>query len=973
MGPAMSWSSSDWIGQRLGSAERRRVTILSCGIVMPAGKIASSDPPEVDRYRHEARHSIESFGGRIVGQSGTSLMACWGYPKAGEDHMRLALRAALQIAALSSPQLRVGCAVDTGLAVAGPSDSEAYGLNLVGSVLQSAEGLQAVAQPGWVVASDAVRMLVEKSFELEPLASPAMAGSWRVISARRQWRRASSTACGMVGHVSERQALDEIWLQVVEGHPHCVSISGEAGIGKSRLLRYLEQKITSARGTWIEIGCLPETSRAPLYALRQTLNALPDQPAATLTGYMAGLGEADRKLLQLFLRRTGGLEDRQFAAEASRQTRLFALILGWLAAQASTGPLALVLEDLHWADPATVDFVASLGDRLANMGPICLVCTSRNPAPLRLRTGAQHTPLSLGRLSVSEIQQLLACSPSGSSLSRAAREQIAIRSEGIPLFAEELARLCGNLQGDQDGMDLLLEPGPLNMVLSARLDALGNLKPLAQAAAVIGPQFDVGLIALALQMDRKRLSASLHELVACGFLEPVRGRKVADAFRFSHALLRDAAYASVLEDRRRELHQRVADILAEDPSGVAEQWPEIVAEHYAAAGDSNGAFTWWHKAGLRAAEISATRAAVDHLKQALAVRTQHPEAGNRQQEIEILRLLGIQLAALKGNGSPEVAETLQRCLDLSRQVGGVPGDFDALWLVHSCYVVRGEISRALEIGERLTASADQGGVEEQRLRAHRMQGLAKLLGGRLEEAFGHYRLVLELYDVGRHAPLRFQHASDQGALAHAHLAWGEAIAGNLDSSSRHADAALGLASRLQHPHTSAHVLCILATRAQTLGKRSYASALAYAGKTIGEWHEFPYWSAWADIVLGWTRGGRQGGGIDLIESAIEAYRRTGATQALPYALLLLAETALAANQPRRALSACEAGWKLAEQNELALYASELLRVRAQAALSLGFDQSQVMELAAKAGTIAAGQGAGTFRSRAAGFRAHPAP
>ena len=973
------WFSADWIGLHLGRAERRRVAILASGNTAPADGADSTDLEEmarlIHRYRHEARLSIESFGGHIVGQSGTSLMACWGFPSAGEDHLRRALHAALQIAALGGPDLQVGCGVDTGLVVADRSQGEARGVNLTGPALRKAERLQAAAEPGTVVVSDAVQLLVGRSFELRPLASSATSGIWRVINPRRAWRRAPAVACGVVGHVTERQSLDEIWLQVVDGHPQCVSILGEAGIGKSRLLRYLEQKVASAGGTWIEIGCLPETSRAPLQALRQAMDALPEVPAAGLAKYLAALGEPDRNLLQLFLRRAGALAGCRLEAEGSRQDRLFALIRDWIAAQASIGPIALVFEDLHWADPATIDFVTDIGERLASMGPICLASTSRGPEPLKIRTAAQHTELRPGRLTTNEIQQLLACSPSGSTLTTAAREQIAIRSEGIPLFAEELARLCANAQGDEDGIDLLLEPGPLNVVLSARLDALGELKTLAQAAAVIGRQFDVPLIALALQMDRKQLTDSLQKLVTSGFLETMPGRRSADVFRFSHALLRDAAYASVLKARRRELHQRVADILAEDP--VAEQWPEIVAEHYTAAGNSNGAFTWWHKAGLRAAEISATRAAVDHLNRALTVRTHYPEAGSDQEEIEILRLLGIQLAALKGNGAPEVVETLQRCLELSRQIGGPPGDFDAhfdtLWALHSCYLVRGEITRALEIGDRLTASADQGGQEERRLRAHRMQGLAKLLGGDIEEAFGHYRLVLELYDVRRHAELRFQHASDQGALAHAHLAWGEAIAGRLGSSSRNAQAALVLSSRLQHPHTSAHVLCILATRAQTLGERQAASALAFAGKTLGERHEFPYWSAWADIVLGWTKGNREEQGIALIESAIGAYRRTGASQALPYALLLLAESALACNQAGRALSASEEGWAIAEQNSLMLYASELMRVRALATLRLGINTSHAMELAARAESLAASQGAATFRARAAEFRAHPAP
>ncbi len=503
------------------------------------------------------------------------------------------------------------------------------------------------------------------------------------------------------------------------------------------------------------------------------------------------------------------------------------------------------------------------------------------------------------------------------------------------------------------------------------------MKPLAQAAAVIGREFDPGILALVLQMEQTRLNASLDELIISGVLEPAPGAHARRTLRFTHVLLRDAAYASVLEARRRELHRRIADVLTQD-SHVAEQAPEIIAGHFSAAGDPKGAFTWWYRAGVRAAELSSTRAAVHHLSQALAARRANPDAGSPGHEVDILRLLGIQFAALKGNGAPEAVSTLERCLILSREVLGPEGDFDALWALHSCHLVRGEIGRALYMGDKLTASADRSGTVERRLRAHRMQGLAKLLGGLLEEAFAHYRIVLDLYDEDRHAALRLRHGSDQGAVALAQLAWGEAIAGRLESSRRHADAALARSSRLQHPHTSAHVMCVLAARAQTLGEQQTASALAFAGRTLGERHEFPYWIAWADIILGWTGGGRMADGaagtdIERIERAIAAYRRTGALQAVPYALLLVADKALACDRPQRALEAAADGWQIARQQGLMLYASELLRVRALAEMKLGSDPAHIANLIDRAVHLAASQGAETFSSRAAGFRIHPAP
>ena len=971
--------SAEWIGRQLGLAERRRVTVLTCGIA--GGRKAGSghDPYARVTYEREIRQAVKERGGHVVWQSGVELTACWGLPRAGEDHVRLAVGAALRIAELSRPDMPIGCAVETGLIVAGPNAAERGSLELAGRVYQGSRELLGKTEPGWVVVSDAFRLLAERSFDLAPLPRTPLPRCWRVICPRscvdhRDHRHGPDPS--FVGHIAERQMLDQVWLRIVDGQPQCVSISGEAGIGKSRLLRYLKQKVRAARARWIGFDCLPETRRAPLHAVRQGLRGQMADPAAGLKEFISDLGTPDRKLMQLLLEHCGEVIDGAFGVEGSRQERILALVLDWISAMATKGPVVLAFEDVHWADRGSLDFIAKVGDRLGELGQVCLIWTSRDPELRGFSTVVGHERLALARLSYEETQQLLACSEFGSGLPPATRQQIAVRSEGIPLFALELARLLANSNSEEeDRLDLILEPGPLNTVLSARLDALGGLKALAQSAAVIGRQFDAEVLALVLQMDRSRLIDDLHELVGLGILECIPRRKEPTLFRFAHTLLRDAAYASVVEGQRRELHRRTAEVLSQGRH-APEQGPEIVAGHYAVAGDCKGAFAWWFKAGLRAAEMSSTRAAVHHLSQALAARRQDPSAGSLQEEIEVLRLLGVQLASLKGNGAQEAVDAFQHCFDLSREVSGPEGDFDALWALHACFLVRGEIGRALQIGERLTASADRDGTEERRLRAHRMQGLAKLLSGQLGESFAHYRLVLDLYDEARHAVFRFRHASDQGALARAHLAWGEAIAGRLDSSARNADAALALSSRLRHPHTSAHVLCVLAARAQTLGEQQTASALAFAGRTIAERHEFPYWLAWADIILGWSQGaegadGQDAAGIGQIEKAIRAYRRTGAAQALPYALLLVAEAALASNRPRRALSAAAEGWQLAWQHGLMLYASELLRVRAVAELRLGSDPAQVAQLAAQAERLAIQQGANTFSSRLAGFRIHP--
>jgi len=962
--------SAEWIGEQLGRAERRRVTVLTTGIVAPSSAEALIDGKALAQLQCGIRNAVHERGGQVVWQSGADVMACWGVPRISEDHARLAIRAALRIVELCSPQLPLACAIETGLVVAGANAAEANGLTLAARAYQRSRQLLSEARPGWVVVSDTFRLLIGRSFELEPLATTSGERRWLVLKPRGGRGSVSRPASTVVGHLSERQILDRVWLRIVDGQPQCVSITGEAGIGKSTLLQYLGEKARAAKAHWIEFECLPEARRAPLHAVRQGLRSLLVNGSGGLAEFISALEDTDRSLLQFLLEQREGGPDFRLDMEGSRQERIFSILLDWIAELSKTSPIVLAFEDLHWADQATLDLVARIANRLPNLGPVGLVYTSRAPEWRHFETEADRSRLSLSRLAPEEIRQLLACSEIGSALSPTMRRRIAIRSEGIPLFALELARLCANCP-ENDRLDLLLEPGPLNTILSARLDALGNLKLLVQAAAIIGREFDVEVLGLVLQMEPSDLIEDLQRLERSGILQPLPCRKGSTRFRFSHVLLREAAYASVLEARRAELHYRTAEALAKDER-AADEAPEIIARHYAAAGDPKKALTWWLKAGARASEMAATRSAVHHLTQALAVIRQNPGAANPQEAVAVLRLLGAQLVSLKGNAAPEAVETFRRCLDLSREAPAADGEFDALWALHTCHLVRGEITEALAVGERLTDKANRDGSEERRLRAHRVQGLAKLLNGQLDDAFRHLRLALDLYDEARHASLRFQYASDQGALARAHLAWGEAIAGDIVSSNRNAEAALALSSRLRHPHTSAHVLCVLAARAQTLGERATASALAYAGRVIAERHEFPYWIAWADIILGWSQAYDLGyeAAIHQIEKAIGAYRRTGAGQALPYALLLLADVALKYDRPHRALSAATEGWQLAEQYGIMLYAAELLRLRAVAKIRSGSEPGDVSQILEQAEQLAARQGAKTFFCRIAEFRLH---
>ena len=422
--------------------------------------------------------------------------------------------------------------------------------------------------------------------------------------------------------------------------------------------------------------------------------------------------------------------------------------------------------------------------------------------------------------------------------------------------------------------------------------------------------------------------------------------------------------SSLPEERRRTLHGKIAEALTVescDPN------PEVVAGHYLGAGDLRRAFIWWRRAAERAAGIASPHSAATNLQRALAAKAERGETFNEMEEVEVLKLLGVQLTQLKGSAAPETLTTYQRALDLLGRMPAVGPElrFDLFWGLDACHLVRGDVKNALTLGRSLLTAAVEAGSEEKVMLAQRMHAVAKLLSGAIGEAIELYSLVLQRYDQARHGVLRFGYASDQGAVAHAHLAWALAIAGRPDEAQEHSRAALRLAGSLDHAHTSAHVVCVLAAAAQILGERGIAAALGVAGRALGNRHDFPYWSAWSGLVLGWVEGARMPEKAALrITEAIDAYRATGARQALPYGYLLLGCILLRARQAENALEALERAWSIGERHELRVYAAEVLRLRARAEARLGAESGRITALLEEAVQMARDQGALTFAARA---------
>jgi class 3 adenylate cyclase/tetratricopeptide (TPR) repeat protein len=1050
--------------EHLRCAERRQVTVLACELVSEEDADADSVSCQLGRYRADVTQAVRHHGGRMIGDTGGIILAVWGSSGTfgpgditGANSPRDALSAALDLAAQRYRAAKIQIAVDAGVVISNHNavidNRGGSGGDLVGRVLGHASALRAYSDDQTVVVSDAMRQLATDSFvfsRLEPgcttIRFPIEPQLWCVTACKPRLQPQDRRAPRFIGNVCQQAVLGQALAAVLTKKRQIVIVTGEAGIGKSALSRHFRARVNVSAARWVEATCRPEQSHTTLQPIRDLLrHSLPksdlDWLAETTTDtppqipFFVHLDVEDRQLLCRFFDAhstrlrpyepasspIGGgsfLQDQGWPSD--RRPRLVTLLIDIINYVASTHPTILAIEDLHWADSETLEFVDQLVERSASWPQLGILLIVRHRHHLPKRVVQRASIVTVERLSKNEIVDLLvgtdALPQSGPQLrpqlTTDTLDLIALRSEGVPLFAEQLAALYVNTADAAKASAILTTPTNLNLILAARLDALGDARSLAQSASILGRDFDVAVLARMLDRTPAHLQSDLAALVASGLVTPVSDR-IYVTHRFSHALVRDAAYASLLRQRRCQLHASAADTLAQHFAMVAQTNPEVMAHHYSEAGAHVAAAQWWRLAADGALNLSQLGVAVAHLKRGLVMLaltselpyedfappgrdTIRPAPDAREEELAIRRLLGPCLTMLAGNGADAVVDNYRRCLALSAGLAPIP--FEILWGLQGCHSVRGELADALEIGEQaiIVAEAESGSAigEEQCLLAHRMQGLTRLQAGNIGVAIDHYREVERRYDPLRHDGMRFRYASDQGALAQAHWAWAEAVAGNLAASERLAERALARADQLEHPHTSAHVLAVLAARAQTLRQREVAALLAIAARTLAQAHGFTYWSAWAEIILGWHEAAHSPeNSIERIERAIQDYRRTGAGQALPYAMLLKAEVALDAQLWDLAARASADGLKLARSGGLNLYTGELLRVRAislmqsstafqpslgKLVISTRWSTRETEQALTEAISISQQQGARIFAMRAAvtqltGWAAHQRP
>lgn len=990
------------------AAQRRQLTVLYCDI---AAAGASADALEAERLRERIRSCqrlaaarIEKHGGYVAQLLASGLLAYFGYPKAHEDDAAHALRAALDVSRIAARdvasevrplELRIG--LHTGPAVVGDPGGRREEQLALGDTPLLATRLTEVAAPGQILASAATHRLVEGRFEcrsrgletVRGIAAPVSAFEVTAETAAHSRFEAMAQAGlpPLIARDAEMRVLREHWARSRNGAGQVVVISGEAGIGKSRLLREIVDVARGEGALCMEFRCAAEHQDSALHPaiarLERILRFAPgdsdEEKLAKLSRVLARHDFVESDTLAILAALLAlpvpvGGAALLASPERARRRTLQALI-AWMVEETRRAPICCSFEDLHWADPSTLALIDAYLDQVPN-APILVLLTQRPDSGVHLPARSYVSQITLGRLARAAALDVLAGVTHGKPLPEEVTAQLLEKTDGVPLFVEELARMLlesSLLQELPDRFELtgplppLAVPATLQDSLMARLDHMAASRDVAQLAAALGREFSYGLLRDVAGRSEDTLKETLAELVR-GELLQQKGVPPNARYGFRHALIRDAAYESMLISKRQMVHDKVAGVLEAQPEVVATQ-PELLAHHYSEAGLAAQALPYWLRAGQLAVSRFAGTEALRHFRKGLELLAALPDDPTHAElELDLETNLGQQLMAVKGYAAPEVEGSYARAQVLCERLPESPRRFRVLEGLWGFRIVRGELQSAHRLAKRLLALADAQGEPAQRLEAHYAQSAASFYMGHFGDALAHAEMGCDLYDPERHRRGALQ---DTGVACHCYAAWS---LWNLDRGAearRHSAFALQLARDLDHPISVAWALDFAAMLRQHEGDVSGASRCAEEAIAICRDHGFSFWLALARMIHGWcltqsSKDDTRDAGEAELRRGLAAWQTTGAQLAIPYWLGLLAGVVVGdSGEPRRVadgLAMVGDALDKARAGEDRFYEVELLRLRGRYQRALG-DASTADATFHEALARAAAQGAIAWRRR----------
>jgi class 3 adenylate cyclase/tetratricopeptide (TPR) repeat protein len=819
-------------------AERRQLTVMFCDLVGSTALSTRHDPEDlrelIGGYHRAVADTVGRFDGFVAKYMGDGVLIYFGYPQAHEDDAERAVQAGLAVIEAvgrlpARQHLSVRLGIATGLAVVGDliGEGAAQERGVVGETPNLAARLQALAAPNTLVIGEATRRQIGGLFDLADLGPQALIGfaepqpAWRVIGESGVLSRFEALRSGetpLVGREEEVELLVRRWQQAKTGEGRVVLLSGEPGIGKSRLTAVLSEQIETEPHARLRYFCSPHHQDSALYPFIAQLErtagfARDDTVEARLDKLRALLAPGTRDdddiaLLSELLSLPSSAADLNLSPQRKREN-LFESLLNQLEAEARRRPVLMVFEDAHWIDPTSRELLDLTVDRVRHL-PVLLVITFRPEFQPPWPGRAHVASLALNRLGERDGEALVHKLAGNAALTPEIVAEIVERTDGVPLFVEELTKavLESASQGDRVATVLgtapsaaQAVPATLHASLMARLDRLGlAAKEIAQIGAVLGREFAYELIEPVAQRPAKELQAGLDQLGDAGLLF-CHGTAPHASYLFKHALVQDAAYSTLLRGRRQELHARVAAALEEHFADLIERQPELLAHHLTAAGNTERAVDQWLKAGQHAAARMAYREAIAHLERGLGLLHSLPESPVRNgREIELQLALGLCLFTAKG--AVDAKPPYARANELAERSGEPQQRFEALYGVWQSTMVSGGIAAAHPLSERLLRMAEREGDDGLRLQAHHSGWSTWCYAGDPAKAREHADAGRILYDPEKHASHRLVYGGhDPGTCAGYVGAQAEWLLGYPEKALASTTGSLALAERIAHPFT----------------------------------------------------------------------------------------------------------------------------------------------------------------------------
>jgi predicted ATPase len=814
--------------------------------------------------------------------------------------------------------LRVRIGIHTGLVVVGEMGGGGKREQLaLGDTPNIAARLQGLAAPDTVVVSAATHRLVAGLFEYQDLGPRLLKGTsapltvYRVVKESGVQSRfeaaASKGLTPLVGREEELGLLRRRWEQAKASDGQVVLLSGEAGIGKSRLVQVLKEHVITEGATRIAFRCSAYHQNSAFYPLIEHLQRLlqferEEPPHSKLTKLQQTLTryrflQADTLALLaalLSLPHPEGTPPLTLSPQKQKQKTQEALV-AWMVEETERQTVYCVWEDLHWADPSTLEVLTLFLAQVPTARLLALL-TFRPDFTPPWRPRAHLTQLTLTRLGRPQAEAMVEQVTDGKAFPAEVVRQIVTKTDGVPLFVEELTKMVlesGLYVGARHAVSLppLGIPSTLHDALMARLDRLSTVRELVQLGATLGREFTYELLHAVSPLDEETLQRGLRQGVEAELIYQ-RGLPPQATYLFKHALIQDAAYQSLLKSRRQQLHQQIAQVLAERFPEIKEIQPELLAHHYTEAGLKEQALPYWQQAGQRTLERSAYVEAISHLTKGLELLKTLPDtAGRAQQELVLQLALSNSLMATKGYAAPEVEKTYLRALELCRQMGEPPQLFPVLVGLWRLYLSRAEHKTAYRLGEQCLSLAQRMHNPIRLLGAHQSLGITLFTLGEFTQARIHLEQAIALYDPQR----RHFHASrsgqDPGVACLSYAAWTLWALGYPDQALKRSQEALALAQELSHPLSLAQALIATLRIRQHRQEGQVVQEQAEALISLSTEHQFAFLLTWGIIMRGWavSEQGQREEGIAQMRQGLAAHHATGTEANRPYYLACLAE------------------------------------------------------------------------------------